>query len=126
MNNKPLYLITVSVLAFIAAVLIVIYLGSIFLPLSFALFRAFLYDPLVIPLEKKGMKRPAAAILVFSIGFLITILLGYFYISFLIEEFRNIQVSLPEYASRLYGYIPYKVKVFFDIDTPEKIDAHIN
>jgi predicted PurR-regulated permease PerM len=94
--------------------------------LSFALFLAFLYDPLVIPLEKKGMKRPAAAILVFSIGFLITILLGYFYISFLIEEFRNIQVSLPEYASRLYGYIPYKVKVFFDIDTPEKIDAHIN
>ncbi|KAF0220083.1 MAG: hypothetical protein FD174_1528 [Geobacteraceae bacterium] len=108
------------------AVVVIYFLGSVFLPLVIALILAFLFDPLVAPLEKRGVNRSLAILLVFSAFLLLAGALAGFFTASLREEFRSVQINLPEYANRLYDVIPPQIKAYFDIETPEKVYAHIN
>lgn len=124
--KKESYPVIFAGLSLAGVVLLVYSLGAVFLPVTIALLLAYLFDPLVAPLERRGMNRSLAILLVFSaILILLGALTGFFAAS-LGEEFRNVQINLPEYANRLYGYIPQKVKVYLDIETPEKVYARIN
>lgn len=123
-NERSPLLVAGLLLACLAA--LIYYLGSVFFPVVIALILAVMFDPLVVPLEKRGMNRSFAILLVFS-GFLLLLgALTAFFTASLREEFRNVQINLPEYANRLYNVIPSQIKTYFDIETPEKVYARIN
>jgi predicted PurR-regulated permease PerM len=69
MNNKELTIpICVGILA-ISVVAVVCYLSTIFMPVIIALILAYLLEPLVLPLERRGINRALAVVLVLA-GFL--------------------------------------------------------
>lgn len=101
-------------------------LSTIFLPVLVAVILAYVLNPLVTILEKKGINRTLSVLVVFV---LISIFCGgvaLFFVSSIQNEFRNVQINLPEYVGRLYDLIPRQVKVYFDIETQEKLYLHIN
>lgn len=126
MKNKDLYLLIFAGLLLVCAVTLIFALGSVFLPLFIAFILAFLLDPLVAPLERRGVKRSLAIAVVFTLFTILAGGLGAFFVSSVTEEFRSVRINLPAYATRLYDVIPLQVKEYLDIETPEKVYRHID
>ncbi|HEY6872670.1 MAG TPA: AI-2E family transporter [Geobacteraceae bacterium] len=126
MKNKELYLYVAAGLAFVCLATLTVYLGSVLLPLFLAFVLAFLFDPLVAPLERYGVKRPLATAAVFLFLVVIAGVLGALFVSSITEEFRSVRINLPAYAGRLYEIIPQQAKVYLDIETPDKVYRHID
>ena len=126
MKNRDFYLLIVAGLILVFSVIAVVYLNSVFFPLFVALLLAFLFDPLVAPVERLGIKRPAAIALVFILIIAAGAGLGTFFVSSLTSEFSSVKINLPEYAGRIYEVIPVPVKAYLDIETPAKLLGHID
>ncbi len=126
MKNKESYPLIAAGIALVSVAFLLAYLGSVFLPLFLAFILAFLFDPLVAPLERRGIKRPLAIALVFLILFVLAGGLGALFVSSIAEEFQNVRINLPAYAGRLYEVTPQGLKAYLDIETPEKVYRHID
>lgn len=126
MNNRELTIpICVGILA-ISVVAVACYLSSIFMPVIIALILAYLLEPLVLPLERRGINRALAVLLVLT-GFLALFCgVALFLFSSLRDEFKDVRLNLPEYAARLYGLIPQQAKAYLNIETPDKVYLQIN
>ena len=122
-SSKILLASLLLTLAF--CVLIGIKAGSVLIQLFIALALAYILNPLVKKLEKKGLNRTVSVLVVFSLSLLIigtsTILLIYTVKS----ELANVQLNIPGYAKKLYELVPKEVKVQLNIDTPEKITEQL-
>ncbi|MCM2359707.1 MAG: AI-2E family transporter [Geobacteraceae bacterium] len=126
MKNKDSYLLVVAGLAAVCAVLSLYYLGSVLLPLFIAFILAFLCDPLVAPLKRRGVSRPLAIAVVFLLIFILVGGAAALFVSSITEEFRSVRINLPAYAGRLYEIIPLRLKEYLDIETPDKVYRHID
>jgi len=80
--------------------------GAIFLPVCIALVLAYLLNPLVGYLERRGMNRALSIISVLLAIALLASLVAYLFTTSIVREVQSIQISLPDYADRLYNYIP--------------------
>lgn len=107
-------------------VYLIISMGSVFLPVFVALILAYLFEPLILPLERHGINRTVAIFIIFTGFVLILGGVSAFFIISLRAEFSNIQLNLPDYATRLYNYLPQQLKAILDIETPDKVYNHIN
>lgn len=105
---------------------ILYYSGAAFLPVCIALVLAYLLNPLVGFLEKRGLNRALSiATVLFAIA--CGVFLGaYLFAASIIHEFQSVQISLPDYAARLYDYIPPEVKTYLGIETPAKAYLQLN
>lgn len=126
MNNKEKFLAALAGLLCIGAIILVYFSVTIFLPVFIALILTYILNPLVVMLVKRGVKRAVAIIAVFCFLVLLAMLTGFLFFSSLKAEFSTVQINLPEYAGRLYGYIPGEVKTYLDIETPAKAYQHLN
>ena len=126
MKNKdiPFILTALCLLAFTAALFY--YQSAIFLPLVIAFILAYVLNPLVVMAEKRGMGRTLAIVLVFFLSLALMAAFVAFFAVSIGGELRDVRINLPEYAERLYALIPQQVKVYFGIETPEKVNQHIN
>jgi predicted PurR-regulated permease PerM len=104
MKNKEFYLIAVAALLFVGLLVLVCSMGTIFLPVLISLILAYLLEPLVSPLEKRGVNRSLAIVIAFCGCFLLAAGLGAFFAT------SNV--------------IPRQVKLYLDIETPAKVYAH--
>lgn len=100
--------------------------SEIFLPLFIALALAYLLEPLILLLEKRKVNRSLAIFLIFFCFIVLLAGMADFLVLALRNEFGSVEVNLPEYASRLYSIIPAKVKLYLDIETPEKAYQQLN
>ncbi len=126
MKNKELFPAIAAILIIAGVVLLFYFEGDIVLPVVIALILAYLFNPLVTWVEKRGINRAIAIGLVFC---LVLALLAAFVTFFAVSirgELQSMRINLPEYADRLYGYIPQNVKVWFGIETPDKVYQRIN
>jgi predicted PurR-regulated permease PerM len=126
MKNKDItfFLTALCILALVAALFY--YQSAIFLPLIIAFILAYVLNPLVVMAERRGMGRTLSILLVFFLSLsLMAAFVAFFAVS-IGGELRDVRINLPEYAERLYAYIPQQVKVYFGIETPEKVHQHIN
>jgi predicted PurR-regulated permease PerM len=105
---------------------ILYYSGSTFLPLCIALVLAYLLNPLVGCLERRGVNRALSSIAVLLTIVLVVVLGTYLFATSIVNEIQSVQISLPDYATRLYGYIPLKVKAYLGIETPDKAYLQLN
>jgi predicted PurR-regulated permease PerM len=124
MKNKEIYLIIAFAVLFAGLLVLVCSMGAIFLPVLISLILAYLLEPLVIPLEKRGVNRSLAVFLVFCACFVLIAAAAALFVTSLVAEFRDVQINLPDYAARLYNIIPQQIKVYLDIETPAKVYAH--
>jgi predicted PurR-regulated permease PerM len=125
MKNRDIIAAFLAIFIFISGVLLFYYQSAIFLPLVIALILAYLFNPLVTLVEKRGVGRTLSVILVFIVMLALLTGIATLFVVSIKGEFQDVRISLPEYANRLYGYIPQQVKVYFGIETPEKVYQHI-
>lgn len=101
-------------------------LSSIFLPVLLALILAYVLNPVVSWLEGKRVPRVVAILLVMA-----GIVIGFagafaFFAGSIQNELAAVQINLPDYANRFYGLIPEKVKVYLQIETPDKLYRQVD
>jgi predicted PurR-regulated permease PerM len=106
--------------------IILYYSGATFLPVCIALVFAYLLSPLVGYLERRGVNRALSSVAVLFTIVLVVVLGSYLFMTSIIHEIQNVQISLPDYATRLYGYIPVKVKTYLGIETPDRAYLQLN
>lgn len=94
--------------------------GKILLPAAVAFALAYLFDPIVGYLQRKGVTRSLSVLAVILAGSLLTVLAGVFFASSIAAEFQSVEINLPQYAGRLYGMIPEGAKHYLGIETSEK------
>ncbi len=121
-------IIQVALIIAIAAgtALLFYYQSDILLPLVVALILAYLFNPLVTMVERRGVGRILAICLVFILVLTLIASFVTFFVVSISGELQAVRPNLPEYANRLYDYIPRQVKVYFGIETPDKVYQQIN
>jgi predicted PurR-regulated permease PerM len=126
MNNKEIIPAFMAILICAGGVLLFYYQSAIFLPIVIALILAYLFNPLVTVLEKRGIGRTLAIALVFCAVLALLAAISTFFVVSIQGEFQDVRINLPEYANRIYGYIPQWLKVWFGIETQAKLYQQIN
>ncbi len=126
MKNKEIIPLVLLIIFFACGAILVYYQSDIFLPVAIALILAYLFNPLVTMVEKRGIGRALAIALVFTLVLVLLAGLATFFVVSIRGELQSVGINLPEYANRLYDYIPRNVKVWFGIETPEKVYQRIN
>jgi predicted PurR-regulated permease PerM len=101
-------------------------LSSIFLPVLLALILAYVLNPVVSWLEGKRVPRIVAILLVMA-GIVVGCAGVFaFFAGSIQSELAAVQINLPDYANRLYGLIPEKIKAYLEIETPEKLYQQVD
>ena len=106
---------------FLAGLFLAWSLSAIFLPVLLALILAYVLNPVVSWLEGRRVPRLVAILLVMA-GIVIACVGAFaFFAGSIQNELAAVRINLPDYANRLYGLIPGKVKVYLEIETPDKL-----
>ena len=75
--------------------------GPVLWPLAVAAVLAYLLDPVVDLLQRRGMKRPRAILAVFAVAALIVLGVGAAVVPRLVSETRELAAKVPDYARQL-------------------------
>jgi predicted PurR-regulated permease PerM len=126
MKNKEIIPAFLATLIIAGGVVLFYFQSTIFLPVVIALLLAYLFNPLVTEVEKLGIGRALAIVLVFCAVLALLAAIMTFFVFSIQGEFQNMRINLPEYATRIYSYIPQWLKVWFGIETQEKVYQQIN
>lgn len=130
-SNRPMskdrkILLLIILLLVILAVFLLYYSSSVFLQLFLAFALAYILNPLVQLLERRGVQRLYGILTVFSLS---AVVCGGFIVFLVISvasEFSNVQLNLPAYIRHLYEITPDPVKAYLGIETPDKLAIQVN
>jgi len=126
MKNREMIPAAVAILLLVGWFALFYYQSAIFLPVLIALLLAYIFNPLVTLLERRGVGRALSIVVVFCAALALLSSIVTFFVISIGTEMQNVRINLPEYADRLYGYIPQQAKVYFGIETPAKVYQQIN
>lgn len=126
MKNREIIPAAVAFLLLVGGIALFYCQSAIFLPVLIALLLAYLFNPLVTQLERRGIGRGISIVIVFCAALALLSSFVTFFVISIGAELQNVRINLPEYAERLYGYIPLQAKVYFGIETPAKVYQQIN
>ncbi len=125
MHTSTKILLAVALALLVLAGLLLTYSSSVFMQLFIALGLAYILNPAVRLLERRGISRVAGILIVFGAA----LVLGGGFLCFLIAsisaELSSLQPNLPGYAQRLYQLTPPAVKSYLGIETPEGISRQL-
>jgi len=123
-NTKILLSITLLLIFLSAAMLY--YTSTVFLQLLIAFALAYILNPSVEFLERKGVKRQYGIVLILLLTVLLCSVFAVFLVVSLTGEFSNIQLNLPAYAQHLYEVTPASVKAYLGVETIDKLALRLN
>lgn len=126
MPRSTKILIAVALLLSAFAILVSVKAGSVLIQLFMSLALAYLLNPLVRKIERKGAPRIVAVILVFCLALSGMALSLTFLVMTVKSELADVQLNIPGYAKHMYEIVPTEVKVQLQIDTPEKISIQLD
>lgn len=123
-SSKILLALALMLLVLTAAALY--FSSAVFLQLFIAFALAYILNPAVTFLEKKGVGRIYGILAVFV--FTLTVSAGFamFMVVSVGGEFSRMQLNLPAYAHHLYEITPPAIKGYLNIETPEKLALRMN
>jgi predicted PurR-regulated permease PerM len=124
-KSTKILLSTALVLVALASV-ILYFSSTVFLQLFIAFALAYMLNPAVVFLERKGVGRIPGILIVFTAALVICAGIVVFFVVSLGSEFSSMQLNLPAYARHLYEIIPATVKSYLGIETPDKIVVRMN
>ena len=123
-NSKILSAIALTLLTLTAVVLY--YSSSVFLQLFIAFALAYILNPAVALLERKGLNRILSILLVFTAALVIGTGFTLFMVVSISGELSKMQLNLPGYAQHIYDITPPAVKSYLGIETPERLSLRLN
>ena len=126
MKNMEIVPAVLATLIIAGGMVLFYYQSTIFLPVVIALLLAYIFNPLVTLVENRGICRALAIVLVFCVVLALLAAITSFFAVSIRGEFQDVRINLPEYAIRIYSYIPQWLKVWFGIETQEKVYQQIN
>jgi len=124
MPKNTKILLAVSLALFILTLFVIYYSAAVFLQLFIAFALAYMLNPSVRQLEKRGVHRLLSILIVFCAAVLLTAGFTVFLVVSISGELSNVQLNLPQYAQHLYDITPLTVKSHLGIETPEKLSQH--
>jgi predicted PurR-regulated permease PerM len=125
--NKSTKILLATALLLVALAAVILYFSStVFLQLFIAFALAYVLNPAVVFLERKGAGRIPSILIVFTAALVICVGIAVFFVVSLGSEFSSMQLNLPAYARHLYEIIPGAVKSYLRIETPDKIALRLD
>lgn len=121
MQKSSKILLTVALLLLLLSSVALYYSSSVFLQLFIAFALAYILNPAVTYLERKGLKRLYGIMIVFVLALLASAGFTIFMVVSVSNELSKMQLNLPAYANHLYEIIPATVKSYLNIETPDKL-----
>jgi predicted PurR-regulated permease PerM len=119
-------LLGIALVCAILAAALLYYAGAIVLQLFIALALAYLLNPAVALLERRGIGRIPGILLVLVAALLICSGFTLFLVVSVGNELSSVQLNLPGYAQHLYELIPLKAKAYLGIETPDKLSLRLD
>ena len=101
-------------LALAALLLIVYLLGSIITPFAAGIVLGYLLDPVVLKLQRFGLNRLGASLLILTVFVLVVVLFFIFIVPVLGNQFFALARHLPGYAVRLQTFAVEEGNAFFE------------
>ncbi len=123
-NTKILLIVALLLVSLTAVILYNSY--DVFLQLFIALALAYILNPAVLLLERKGVTRIISILIVFSSTLIACTGFTVFLVGSIRGELANMQLNLPAYAQHLYELTPATVKSYLGIETPDKLTFRLN
>lgn len=80
-------------------------LSSVMLPFEAGLILGYLLDPLAARLERLGIRRLGATLLLLALSILIVVLIALMLVPVLVTQFSALMANLPDFAIRLQGLV---------------------
>jgi len=125
--NKSTKILLATALPLVAlAVVILHFSSSVFLQLFLAFALAYMLNPAVVFLERKGCGRIPGILIVFTAALVICAGIAVFFVTSLGSEFSSMQLNLPAYAQHLYEITPAAVKSYLGIETPNRLALRLD
>jgi predicted PurR-regulated permease PerM len=123
-NSKIILGLFLLLIAVSSAVLY--YSSAVFLQLFIAFALAYILNPAVELLERRGVKRLYGILIVFCLATLICCGFTVFLVVSITGEFSNMQLNLPAYVQHLYEIAPASVKEYLQVETTDKLSIKLN
>lgn len=121
MQKSSKILLTVALLLLLLSSVALYYSSSVFLQLFIAFALAYVLNPAVTYLERKGLKRLYGIMIVFVLALLASAGFTIFMVVSVSSELSKMQLNLPAYAHHLYEITPAALKGYLNIETPDKL-----
>lgn len=110
----------------ILTALVLNYSSAVFLQLFIAFALAYILNPTVVILQRKGIKRLYGIMIVFSLTIVLFSGFAIFLVVSVTGELANVQLNLPAYVQHLYEITPAAIKGYLGIETPDKLALQLN
>ena len=102
------------------------YSSAVFLQLFIAFALAYILNPAVDSLERRGVKRIPGILIVFTTALVASVGFTVFLCSSIGAEFSDVQINLPAYGRHIYEMTPATVKSYLGIETPDRISLKLH
>ncbi len=123
-NSKILLAIFITLLALTTFILY--FSSTVFLQLFIAFTLAYILNPAVASLERKGVNRILSILIVFTVALVIGSGFTLFMVVSISGELSSMQPNLPGYAQHIYDITPPALKSYLGIETPERLSLRLN
>ena len=126
MSKSTKILLGTALLLIILAAAVLYYSSAVFLQLFIAFALAYILNPMVDLLERKGVKRLYGIMIVFCLTVVLCGGFAVFLVVSITGEFSNMQLNLPAYVQHLYEITPASIKEYLGVETPDKLALRLN
>ena len=126
MTKSSKILLCAVTLLIVAAAALLYFSTDVFMQLFIAFALAYILNPIVELLQRKGVKRLYGIVIVFSLACALCVGFGLFFVVSLTSELSRMQLNLPAYVQHLYEIIPAWLKEYLGIETMEMLSVRLN
>jgi predicted PurR-regulated permease PerM len=126
MSKNTKILLGSAIFLIICATAVLYYSSAVFLQLFIAFALAYILNPAVVLLDRKGIKRLYGTVIVFIMAVLVCGGFAFFFVVSIAGEFSNMQLNLPAYAQQLYEITPISIKSYLGVETFDKVVLRLN
>lgn len=126
MSKNTKIILGMGLLLVVLASALFYYSSTVFLQLFIAFALAYMLNPTVEYLERKGVKRLYGILLVFCVTTVLCVVSAVFLVVSITGEFSNMQLNLPAYAQHLYEITPVSIKEYLGVETTDKLALRLN
>lgn len=126
MQKSSKILLSFALLLTSLTAVVLYYSSAVFLQLFIAFALAYILNPAVSLLERKGVKRLCGILVVFSLTIIACGGFAFFLVISIKGEFSNMQFNMPKYAQHLYEITPASIKAYLGVETTDKLSLRLD
>ena len=126
MSKSTKILLGSALLLIVAAAALLYYSSAVFMQLFIAFALAYVLNPAVELLERKGVRRLYGILIVSCLAVTICSVFAIFLVVSIAGELSNMQLNLPAYVQHLYEITPASIKGYLGVETPDKLALRLN